>query len=39
MNNILYLIEKYIDVPVEGLPRYDPKKDPSAGSGYIYANI
>ncbi|KAI3538104.1 hypothetical protein CSPX01_09681 [Colletotrichum filicis] len=37
-NNMLYLIEKYIDTPVEGLPKYDKTKDPSAGSGYIYAN-
>lgn len=37
-NNMLYLIEKYIDTPVDGLPKYDKTKDPSAGSGYIYAN-
>lgn len=38
LNNMLFLIEKYIDTPIEGLPKYDPYKDPSAGSGYIYAN-
>lgn len=35
---MLYLIEKHVDTPVKGLPKYDPKKDVSAGSGYIYAN-
>jgi hypothetical protein len=31
-NNMLYLIEKY--APLEGLPKYDPQKDPSVtGAG------
>ncbi|KAK1701625.1 Fructosamine kinase-domain-containing protein, partial [Colletotrichum acutatum] len=38
LNNMLYLIEKLSMILVEGLPRYDPRKDPSAGSEYIYAN-
>lgn len=36
---MLYLIEKYIETPVPGLPKYDPNKDPSAGTGYIYADM
>lgn len=38
MNNMLYLIEKYIKAQVQGLPKYDPSKDPLAGTGYIYAD-
>lgn len=30
MNNMLYLIEKYIKAPVQGLAKYDTSKDPSS---------
>lgn len=32
---MLCLIEKYSEKQIPGLQKYDPSKDPSAGSGYM----
>ncbi|KAM7210540.1 Fructosamine kinase domain containing protein [Rhypophila decipiens] len=34
LNNMIYLCERHASA--EGLPEYDPRKDPSSGQGYIY---
>lgn len=31
---MIYLCEKY--KPLEGLPKYDPREDPSSGEDYMY---